>query len=375
MFPRICSVDTQRGGVGRQPARGMLRAILRVIGLLSVILAVIAFAAVVAFVAWADWREIEPPTLAAPAGGRYVETPGARVFLQEWGRPNAPMVIFVPGAPAWGGFWADTARSVARAGFRTVAIDLPPFGFAEHDPASRYGRIDQAARIAAVIDALAVCRAVLVGHSLGAAPVAEALLRYPERVSGAVFIDALLGWPPEGRMARGLPLGLGTALEWVAVRRSIAALTITNPMITRRALDRTLARHEAATFDRVATLQRPLNRIGSTTAYGAWLASLVRTEGGALSADPVTFEAVTVPSAVLWGEADPIAPLAEGRRLARALSGASLDTFAGVGHMPHIEAPDSTEQVLVSRVRELLARRVRQPDARDPRSPRRSGCA
>ena len=71
-----------------------------------------------------------------------------------------------------------------------VAIDLPPFGFSDRDPKARYGRADQAARLVGVLDELDACRGVLLGHSSGAGPVVEALLRYPQRASNSIMLCA-----------------------------------------------------------------------------------------------------------------------------------------------------------------------------------------
>lgn len=48
---------------------------------------------------------------------------------------------------------------------------------------------------------------------------------------------------------------------------------------------------------------------------------------------------VDVPTLVLWGEQDGLAPVAYGRKLAKALPRAILQTIDGAAHFPHVEQP------------------------------------
>ncbi|WP_031464895.1 alpha/beta fold hydrolase [Sciscionella sediminilitoris] len=48
----------------------------------------------------------------------------------------------------------------------------------------------------------------------------------------------------------------------------------------------------------------------------------------------------TVPSLVIWGEDDPIAPLPYGKAVAASLPGATFVPIAGAGHVPYRDAPE-----------------------------------
>jgi pimeloyl-ACP methyl ester carboxylesterase len=43
---------------------------------------------------------------------------------------------------------------------------------------------------------------------------------------------------------------------------------------------------------------------------------------------------------ILWGGEDKLVPLAQGKRLAEDINGSNLVVFPGVGHSPHLEAPE-----------------------------------
>ena len=67
------------------------------------------------------------------------------VFVQEKGPADGIPVVLFHGTAAWSELWRRTSDALAAAGFRVIALDLPPFGFSDR-PGS-YTRQDQAARI------------------------------------------------------------------------------------------------------------------------------------------------------------------------------------------------------------------------------------
>lgn len=52
------------------------------------------------------------------------------------------------------------------------------------------------------------------------------------------------------------------------------------------------------------------------------------------------FRTIRCPVRILWGEDDPWIPLTRGQALAALIPQAPLETLAGVGHLPQLEAPD-----------------------------------
>jgi len=49
---------------------------------------------------------------------------------------------------------------------------------------------------------------------------------------------------------------------------------------------------------------------------------------------------ILAPTLVIHGDHDPLIPYPNGKYLAEHINGARLITFAGVGHIPMIEAPE-----------------------------------
>jgi pimeloyl-ACP methyl ester carboxylesterase len=270
-----------------------------------------------------------------PAGMTQVGTPLGAVAVALSGPEDGTPVLLVHGTAAWSGFWKDVAAHLASEGWRVIAVDLPPFGWSEHDEQARYDRISQAERLAFVLTAVAKKPAVVVGHSFGGGPATELALRHPERLRSLVLVDAALGaLDGDGRTGTA-----GRLLGWSPIGQAATAATVTNPMATGALLRSMIARKEKAEAW-LPVLRRPMRREGSTSAYAAWLPFLFRTNDGALSRTRAGLSAIRVPVALIWGEVDTVTPLAQGRNIQTLTRARSFALLAGTGHIPHIEDPE-----------------------------------
>ena len=100
---------------------------------------------------------------------------------------NGPTVLFVHGFPdTWRG-WRRQMDMVVSAGYRAVAFDMRGFGqSSKPDDVASYTALQCVGDLVGILDALAVERAVLVGHDFGAAVSWTAAMMRPDRFS-AVF--------------------------------------------------------------------------------------------------------------------------------------------------------------------------------------------
>ena len=277
----------------------------------------------------AELREHE---VAAPSGTVIIPTATAPVAVQVRGPAGGTPVLLVHGTAAWSGFWREVADHLAGQGWRVVAVDLPPFGWSGHDPEGRYDRVTQAERLSAVVQSLGR-PAIVVGHSFGAGPATELALRHSRQLRGLVLVDAALGAPDptaEAPVARAMRFG--------PVAELATSAAITNPVALEPLLRSMIARKEQA--ERwVPVLRQPMRREGTTSAYADWLPNLFATQDGALSRRTANLRAIEVPVALIWGDADTVTPLDQGRRIAQLTRARSLQLLRGVGHIPHIEDP------------------------------------
>lgn len=296
-------------------------------------------------------RETATAEALAPDAGHFVRADGLNIFVQEKGPENGPVVLLISGAMAWSETWRDTIDPLAAAGFRAVAIDLPPFGFSQRPDPAGYGPQNHARRINALLDAMNIRRAVLVGHSFGGGATVETAFRHEERVRGLVLADVALSLgqkPPSGKGATGW------LLSWRPLRSAIASATFTNPLLTRKGLTDFIADDSKATDAKLAVYQRPLGVQGASPAVGDWLAGdLFAYPHGAAFKDDARYASFKPPVLILWGKVDTVTPLAQGEDLARRFKGSRLVVMEGVNHIPHLEAPQAFNAALLEFLKSL----------------------
>ena len=71
-----------------------------------------------------------------------------------------------------------------------------------------------------------------------------------------------------------------------------------------------------------------------------------------------TLQSLTVPTLILWGEKDPLIPLAAGKWFAAHIPGAKFVVYPGIGHIPMEEAPQRTAADLAAWLGAQAAPRV-----------------
>ena len=301
--------------------------IARVVGALFVL----ALVLVAGFRIAALTREDQALQAVLPPEGQLVETSTGGIFVQSAGPEDGQPVLFAHGTGAWSGLWRPVLDRIGAEGYRAIGFDLPPFGFSARDPEGAYGRVRQAERIGALVDALEVAPLV-VAHSYGAGPAMEAVMRAPERFAGIVVVDGALGLGSHEEPG-SLPVWLRSKM----LREALVALTATNPLLTRTLLTPLIHRDDAATDAVIEVLQRPMMRQGSTEAFAEWLPFLLVPPVDALSTRAESYSALEVPVIYLWGDRDTVTPLAQGEELAALHPDARLVVLEDVGHIPQIE--------------------------------------
>ena len=278
-------------------------------------------------------RERDIARSAAPAGSRFVRATDVDMLIQERGPASGQPIVFISGVGAWSSTWLPTMDYLAQAGYRCIAVDLPPFGYTSRPADNTYDTGHQALRILGMLDTLKLSRVILVGHSFGGRATVEALMAEPSRFKAAVLVDVALSIDPPPA-ERGL---LGSLIEVPAVARPVIAATATNPWLTGWFLRKFTSRHDALTADRIAVYQRPLSVVGTTQAYGYWLDAFVNDPGLSRSSRSPDYASLSMPVEVIWGRTDGVTPLSDGLRLSRLLPDARMNVLPGIGHIPHVE--------------------------------------
>lgn len=326
----------------------------RIVGLLVLLLVL----GVIGWIGYAQWaraeREVRDVGELSRGQGRWISVGDARIYLREWGREDRPILMLVHGTGAWSGTWFGLPDALVAAGWRVVAVDLPPFGLSEATASDRtldYRREAQARRLLAVIATLG--RPVtLLGHSYGAGPALEAAMRGGDAIRQLVMVDPALGLGPEGEAptceAGGM---LANLLSIRPVRTALVASTATWPGFTRTLLKSFVYRKDRIDERLVPAYQVPFARRAFSADLGDWAVAFSRVGcEGAESQDPVKlrrWSTIHTPVRLIWGSEDDVTPMAQSRALRGWLYGSTLASLVDVGHIPHVEDPQRFASLLI----------------------------
>jgi pimeloyl-ACP methyl ester carboxylesterase len=308
------------------------------------VLLLLAVAIIATFRVAAAVRETGIRAQLAPSTGRLVPTSSGGVFVQEKGPADGIPVVLFHGTAAWSELWRRTADRLASAGFRVIALDLPPFGFSDR-PGS-YTRQDQAARVSDVLRQMKIGAVIIVGHSFGAGAATELAMRHPETARGLVLVDAALG-------LTATPSDPPFLLRPKWIRELLVSLTITNPLATKMLLQSLIEKKQRALPEYIEILQRPTTLRASTPDIADWLYYFAGADRSALSADRGSYARLNIPAAIIWGEKDTVTPIEQARDLQKLLPQATLTVLPGLGHIPQIEDPDAFNDALLKTLGKL----------------------
>ncbi|MFL4480257.1 alpha/beta fold hydrolase [Paeniglutamicibacter sp. ORCA_105] len=215
--------------------------------------------------------------------------------------------------------WGESRRSFDRlvprlAGFRVLAPDLRGHGDAEK-PGDGYSLAEQAADAAAILDALDVPAAFVLGSSSGGYVAQQLAVDHRQRVQALVLAGApltLRGRPAFADSVEALTDPVSVA--WVRESLSLFPLQHAVPewYLQDRGLD------------------------GAAVPADIWRASL---EGLCEATPPTESGTIDAPALILWGGRDPVLSRTDEETLCQRIAGSFLKIYPEAGHLVLWERP------------------------------------
>src|SRR5450755_1916807 len=133
-----------------------------------------------------------------------ISNDGTEIYYKDWG--SGPVVTFSHGWPLNADAWDAQLHFLAQNGFRVVAHDRRGHGRSSQ-PATGNDMDGYADDLAAVIDALDLRDATLIGHSTGGGEVARYIGRHgTARIARAVLVSAVPVMLRSAANPEGLPI-------------------------------------------------------------------------------------------------------------------------------------------------------------------------
>lgn len=271
--------------------------------------------------------------------GEFVDVGGARLYYYAAGTRGAgePLVL-IHGFPTSGHLWSEVVPLLPP-GHRAVVLDLLGYGRSDRPGSAGLGVHAHADRVLALMDALSIREAALVGHGLGGGVAQSLAVRFPGRVSRLALVSAVAfdAWPT--RAAR----------LW---RRLVSLGRLVPPSWLQSVLRTSVLSGYANSAQGVHSLELYARAFAGPDGRDALMRHLRALRSDETAALAPRLAALHCPAAVVWGAGDPFLPVVVGERLRAAIPGATLDVLPSARHF----VPEDTPAALSAVLAHLLAR-------------------
>jgi pimeloyl-ACP methyl ester carboxylesterase len=278
---------------------------------------------------------------------RIVVDPNYTIWAEDRGDPEGSPLLLVMGANASGLTWPDSLVDRLAIRHRVVRYDhrdtgRSTRGFAEHPYAIR----DLAGDAIAVLDALRIDRAHVVGMSMGGTLVQLLLADHPERLrSATVFATSALGagLADVGGTGPELP---GPDPRLLELWAEMGDERTPEDELAWRVEHWRILNGDVLPFDE-AEFRALEERVAAHSGTLASSSAHALADQSGLTRDPAALAAVAVPTLVIEAPEDPINPPPHATHLAGTIGGARLIRIPGMGHaLPSVIIPTLAEAIL-----------------------------
>jgi pimeloyl-ACP methyl ester carboxylesterase/putative sterol carrier protein len=253
---------------------------------------------------------------------------------------SGPDVLLLHGLGGTRASLFETAAALSRR-YTVHAPDLPGFGSSAKPARGSYNAAWYAESILGLMDSLEIDRAHLVGNSMGGRIAIEVGLQAPDRVGGLGLLCPAVAWLRRGfhPIVRLLRPEFGLLPH--TFHRAMVASQFWSMFSDRDAIDPAVADLMVDEFRRIYQ---------SAGARFAFLASArhiyLEAPYGRQGFYPRLAE-LEPPALFVWGTHDPLIPAAFGRHVRKWLPSAEQVTLDHCGHVPQVERPEETNELLM----------------------------
>jgi pimeloyl-ACP methyl ester carboxylesterase len=242
------------------------------------------------------------------------------IYYEEFGDPNAPTLLLVNGLGSQSlNYAAEWCQLFCDEGFHVVKFDNRDVGLSSKLDGTDYALVDMADDAIAVLDAVGVDRAHVMGCSMGGMIVQRLAIDHPDRLLSVTSVMSRTGEPGYGdssEEALGMLMAPPAASRAEYIDRQVAALHVYGSKPEWLDEDAIRAR-AAAAYDRCFCPAGVGRQMKAVMRDGSRAEALARLD---------------LPTLVIHGSRDTLIDPSGGRRTAELIPGARYVEIEGMGH-------------------------------------------
>ena len=253
--------------------------------------------------------------------GSWVTVNGVRMRSYVRGPVDGKPVVLVHGLGGSAEDWLKIAPYLVKAGYRVYTPDLPGYGESEQPRSWTYSIPEEAGAVVGYMDALGLKQVDLAGWSMGGWIVQRVAAEHPERIRRLTIFDSA---------------GLKLVPEW-----DTRLFTPRN-------------REEVDALDTLLFPKPPVlaefvvrDVVRNSKENGWVIQSALKQMLTAKDVTDASLPQLKMPMLILWGDADRITPMSEGRTMHGLVPQSHLGIAPGCGHMAPVECSTSFGPELV----------------------------
>lgn len=284
------------------------------------------------------------PDVSLPMARSRIHLHGREVAYVDLPGDGIP-VLLVHGIGSSADTWGDVPSRLSAHGIRVVALDLPGHGESSKGPGD-YSLGSLASTLRDLLDELSLDRVHLVGHSLGGGISMQFSYQFPDRME-SIVLESSGGLGEEtfsGLRAASLP-GSELVIKWAINRKTLRGATWLGEKLGRIGIT------PHALSPRALETVSWLSEEDRRAAFLATLRSVVSPAGQRVSALDKLHLLDGTRVLIIWGDKDPMIPIAHGRDAHAVIEGSRFVVFPGASHEPHLHDPDRFTDLVLEHVR------------------------
>ncbi len=245
--------------------------------------------------------------------------------------PSRPTILLIHGMAGNSRTWKNVMPALAE-DYTVLAPDLIGHGESAK-PMGDYSLGAFASGLRDLLAVLGIGPVTVVGHSLGGGVAMQLAYQHPELVDRLVLVGSG---------------GLGREVSWLLRILTLPGAEYLMPLIFPNFVREPGDAISQAIHDRGFGIPQlgemwraysSLSQAENRRAFVRTLRSVIDPGGQTVNATDRLYLAAAMPTLIVWGDRDPIIPIAHARAAHEAIPHSRLEVFEGCGHFPHVEDP------------------------------------